>query len=145
VSFKLLEAEGEDDDTGFLKFYVVETGTATTEANWIDIPGCTQSIDLVEGSIEELEGHMTINFETGLVAGAGISTLEGPTNHRLRCPGADPIVVQEPAPSNWMKLPIPGTQLGEDGHTIQGSLSEYDASTRTTTTSEWNLSSEREE
>ncbi len=44
-----------------------------------------------------------------------------------------------------MKLPIPGTQLGEDGHTIQGSISEYDASTRTTTTSEWNLSSRREE
>ena len=145
VSFKLLEAEGEDDDTGFLKFYVVQTGTATTEANWIDIPGCTQSIDLVEGSIEELEGHMTINFDTGLVAGVGISTLEGPTNHRLQCPESDPIVVQGPAASNWMKLPIPGTQLGEDGHTIQGSSTEYDASTRTTTTSEWNLSSKREE
>ena len=44
VSFKLLEPEGEDEDTGFLKFYVVETGTATTEANWIDISGCTQGI-----------------------------------------------------------------------------------------------------
>jgi len=30
--------------------------------------------------------------------GVGISTLEGPTNHRSQCPGSDPIVVQGPAP-----------------------------------------------
>ena len=54
-------------------------------------------------------------------------------------------MVQGPAPSHWMRFPVTGTQLGEDGHTIQGSISDYDASTRTTTTSEWNLTSKREE
>jgi len=146
VTFKLFEGEG-DDDAGDspLKFYQVDSGTATTEAHWIDESGCTQDIDFVEGPIEQIEGRMSINFESRIASGGGISTLEGPTNHRAECPGSDPIVVAGPAPSAWMKLPLTGAELGEDGHTLKGSSTEFDASTQTTTISEWNLSSKREE
>jgi hypothetical protein len=54
-------------------------------------------------------------------------------------------VVPGPAPSNWFRIPLGGTTLGEDGHSIIGSVVEHDASTNTTTTSEWNLTSRREE
>ncbi len=51
---------------------------------------------LCQGSIDELEGHLSINFDTRVVAGVGISTLEGPTNHRSQC--------RRPIPS-WSRVP----------------------------------------
>ena len=55
---------------------------------------------------------------------------QGPTNHRLECPGEDPLVVQGPTASSWLIMPPPGFPLGDDGRTIKGQLHQ-DASMRT--------------
>jgi hypothetical protein len=102
-------------------------------------------VDHVEGQVGELDGQLGINFDRRQVTAYGLSTIAGPTAHRLKCPGSDEIVANGPAPANWLKLPLMGTELGQDGRTIEGSLTEHDASTGTTTTAEWHLSAEREE
>jgi hypothetical protein len=148
VTWKEFEPEPDDGDTDTaspVRLFVPESGVVTTEARWVDESGCTQSVDHVEGQVGELDGQLGINFDRRQVTAYGLSTIAGPTAHRLKCPGSDEIVANGPAPANWLKLPLMGTELGQDGRTIEGSLTEHDSSTGTTTTAEWHLSAEREE
>jgi hypothetical protein len=146
VTWKPFDPEQEDGDPALVsKLYVPESGTVTTEVRWVEELGCVQTIDFVQGPVGELDGQLQVNTDRRLVVGFGISTIAGPTMHRYRCPGSDETAVPGPAPSNWMKMPLTGAQLGQDGRTIRGSLIESDAMTGTTTTAEWNLSAEREE
>jgi hypothetical protein len=145
VTFKEYVVPGEEppDDTGFFpKTFVPESGTATTVSDW-PVGGCRQTIDFVSGPIGELDGHLSIGFETRIVSGVGISMIQGPTNHTLICPDSDPLVVQGPTASSWLSMPPPGFPLGDDGRTIRGSYTRTDQGQ--TTVSEWDLSAEREE
>ena len=145
VTYKEFVPPGEEppeDDNGFLKTFVPESGTATTVSDW-PVGGCRQKIDFVSGPIGELDGYLGISFETRIVSGVGVSTLQGPTNHRMECPGEDPLVVQGPTASSWLVMPAPGFPLGDDGRTIKGSYTRTDQGQ--TTVSEWDLSAEREE
>ena len=117
----------------------------TIEGRWVDEMGCVQTTDPVQGPVGELDGQLHVNFDQRLVIGYGLSTIAGPTMHRFQCPGADETAVPGPAPSNWMKMPLTGAELGQDGRTIRGSYTESQPMTGTTTTTEWNLSAEREE
>jgi hypothetical protein len=146
VTWKEYQPEPEDDDDPAppMRLFVPESGTVGTETHWIDESGCTQDVGPVQGPVGELEGQLAINFDQRQVIGYGLSTIAG-ASLRMKCPGADEIVTTGPVPSNWLKLPLMGTQLGEDGRTIEGSLTEHDASTGTTTTAEWHLDAKREE
>jgi hypothetical protein len=146
VTWKPFDPEQEEGGPILIsKLYVPESGIVTTEGRWVDESGCTQTVDHVEGSVAELDGQLQVNIDRRLVTGYGLSTIAGPTMHRLQCPGSDETAVPGPAPSNWMKMPLTGAELGQDGRTIRGSYTESDAMTGTTTTAEWNLSAEREE
>src|SRR6185436_15710498 len=110
--------------------------TVTTEVHWVDESGCTQITDFVQGPVGELDGQLQVNTDRRLVIGYGLSTIAGPTMHRSQCPGADETAVSGPAPANWMSMPLTGAELGQDGRTIQGSYTESNAMTGTTTTAE---------
>jgi hypothetical protein len=145
VKYKVYVPPGEEPpEPGgpFPTLFVPESGTATMEEDW-PVGGCRQKIDFVSGPIGELDGQLMIGYETRIVTAIGITNIQGPTNHTLECPDADPVVVPGPTVSTWLQLPPPGYPLGEDGRTIKGSYTR--AEQGQVTTVEWDLSSEREE